>query len=292
MKCGNCKGDHATVAEVKKCHGISLIQERDVQTITVPAEFKTNNGINNLIPQGPAGPRKNAQQVARRIEEQDRNTALARQGKRHGFTSHCPRCVAGTHWPEDERDAQPSAHNQTRNDRLSDEPDEPEGRRNRYPGKCSACGIWIEADEGLLGDKVDGKFTVRHFPGKCQQKPDKVEVPESALHLSVSFPDVPEGHYAVKSLSGNNDLDFFRVDRPERGGVVKTYVKRVIGGKPDTNIRYSQYGTVLQAIMDAGIEESGTLYGVTLGHCRKCNRTLTDELSRSLGIGPDCRSGG
>lgn len=32
------------------------------------------------------------------------------------------------------------------------------------------------------------------------------------------------------------------------------------------------------------------LYGTELGKCCRCNRTLTDETSRALGIGPECRS--
>ena len=31
-------------------------------------------------------------------------------------------------------------------------------------------------------------------------------------------------------------------------------------------------------------------YGTKLGKCYRCGRTLTDETSRDLGIGPDCRS--
>jgi hypothetical protein len=81
------------------------------------------------------------------------------------------------------------------------------------------------------------------------------------------------------------------VDRPTEGEYAgRTFVKRVIGGKPDTNIRRSEYRTVLQRILDAEPAQAAILYGQTLGHCWKCNRTLTDELSRKLGIGPDCRA--
>jgi hypothetical protein len=101
-----------------------------------------------------------------------------------------------------------------------------------------------------------------------------------------NLPDVPAGHYAVPSLTGNNDLDFFRIDRPRD----KTYVKRIIGGHPDTNVYGRSAKQALEAIMELGIEEAGILYGTQLGRCMKCNRHLTDELSRALGIGPECRS--
>jgi hypothetical protein len=105
------------------------------------------------------------------------------------------------------------------------------------------------------------------------------------------MPDVPEGHYAVPSLTGNNDLDFFRVDRPDKGDYVgRTFVKRVIGGHPDASVRGKQAVAALEAILEFGPEDAGILYGSTLGKCRRCNRHLTDELSRNLGIGPECRS--
>jgi hypothetical protein len=103
--------------------------------------------------------------------------------------------------------------------------------------------------------------------------------------------DIPAGHYAVASLTGNNDLDFFRVDRPTEGRWAgRTYVKRVVGGKPDSKVFGKTGEQVLQAIWDAGIGDSAKLYGTELGQCSRCNRHLTDELSRSLGIGPDCRN--
>lgn len=103
------------------------------------------------------------------------------------------------------------------------------------------------------------------------------------------LPDIPAGHYAIKSLTGNNDLDFFRVDRKGEDGKGRTFIKRVIGGRPDKNIRFSQYRDVLECI-EVDIEGAAILYGQQIGRCYRCNRHLTDELSRKLGIGPDCRS--
>jgi Family of unknown function (DUF6011) len=105
------------------------------------------------------------------------------------------------------------------------------------------------------------------------------------------LPDVPAGHYAIPSLTGNNDLDFFRVNKPKKGTWAgRVFVDRVIGGKPDVSVRGKTARKVLEAILDFGIEDAGILYGTQLGQCRKCNRHLTDELSRMLGIGPECRS--
>ena len=108
---------------------------------------------------------------------------------------------------------------------------------------------------------------------------------------STPLPDVPEGYYAVPSRTGNNDLDFFSVDRPSEGrwaGYV--FVKRVIGGHVDTPVRGTEARMALEAIVEQGISESQALYGREIGRCGVCNRTLTDELSREIGIGPTCRN--
>lgn len=117
--------------------------------------------------------------------------------------------------------------------------------------------------------------------------------PERNARLDAAYaplPDVPAGHYATPSRTGTNDLDFWRVDRPTEGTYAgRTFVKRVIGGHPDTNVRRDEVRAALEAIMAAGIEAARTRYGVEVGSCWKCNRHLTDEESRRLGIGPDCR---
>lgn len=106
----------------------------------------------------------------------------------------------------------------------------------------------------------------------------------------IGIPDVPGGHYAVPSATGNNDLDFYRVDRPTEGRWKGyTFVKRVIGGNPDAPVRGPQARVVLSRILLAGVEDSRRRYGQHIGRCALCNRHLTDEESRVLGLGPECR---
>jgi len=117
------------------------------------------------------------------------------------------------------------------------------------------------------------------------------EIQKSAPKAQTSnLPEVPEGFYAVASRTGNNDLDFFSVDRPSEGRWAgSVFVKRVIGGHVDTPVRGAEARSALEAIVEQGISESGALYGREIGRCYVCNRHLTDELSRELGIGPTCR---
>lgn len=105
------------------------------------------------------------------------------------------------------------------------------------------------------------------------------------------LPDVPAGHYAVESATGSNDLDFYRVDRPGSGQWAgRTFIKRVIGGRPSVRVTGLQARRALEAIEAASPAAAGQLYGQELGRCCRCNRHLTDQLSRELGIGPECRS--
>lgn len=102
--------------------------------------------------------------------------------------------------------------------------------------------------------------------------------------------EVPEGYYAVTSLSGANDLDFFAVQKPTEGKWAGyTFVKQVVGGKPEFRVARDRVALVLKAIEDAGHDEAAKLYGQEIGRCGKCNRTLTDETSREIGLGPVCR---
>jgi hypothetical protein len=161
-------------------------------------------------------------------------------------------------------------------------------KTNKYPGNCRVCGGLVKADEGQV-DKIDGKWLTSHLEGQCPEKPPLLK--PQPLTNTDRYDGIAKGHYATKSLTGNNDFDFWRVDRPEQGKYAgRTFVKRVVGGKPDMSVTRDTKFAALEAILDLGIELSAALYGRELGRCYRCNRHLTDETSRRLGIGPECRS--
>jgi len=106
-------------------------------------------------------------------------------------------------------------------------------------------------------------------------------------------PSVPQGYYATPSRTGNNDLDFWAVDVPTEGKWAGyTFVSRVIGGREDTRVRGAEARQALEAIVAAGLAEAAQAYGRAIGRCGRCNRHLTDETSRTLGLGPDCAAKG
>lgn len=107
---------------------------------------------------------------------------------------------------------------------------------------------------------------------------------------TVNLPDVPAGYYAIDTKPGaTNTVGFYRVDRPTKGKWEGyTFVKRIIGGHPEERVPFRQSADILQRIIDAGVEQAGLRYGQEIGRCCACNRELTNDESRALGIGPEC----
>lgn len=91
---------------------------------------------------------------------------------------------------------------------------------------------------------------------------------------------VPEGYYAVKNA--DDDWAFYRVSAR---GYINVF-------RSDDEIRMTRevaFG-IKRKILDMGLEESQTAFGVHSTFCYRCGHRLTDEVSRDLGIGPICRS--
>lgn len=101
---------------------------------------------------------------------------------------------------------------------------------------------------------------------------------------------IPSGYYAIPSLSGTNDLDFYRVKRPIVGKWTGyTFVDMVIGGKPDRDVRGKQRMYDILSAIEKDPAQAAYRYGQEMGRCDKCNIHLTDKVSREHSRGPDCR---
>lgn len=250
--CGKCHKQNVTIEHVRECFSIAPgVKIR----------------VRNFAPEGPARPRPLNERAKEELRMEEHNTLLFRAGKPHGFTQRCPECIAGTH---------------NFSGTTTKEPERQENfRRNKFGGKCQICGAFVPEEEGKI-EKVAGKWLVYHI-GECPPRAEKEE--------EKPFPNIPAGYYAVESRTGNNDLDFFMVVRPEKGyWKERTFVKLVIGGHPNQPVRGSEARSVLERIEAAGIQEAKELYGKEIGKCGECNRSLTDEESRRIGIGPVCRN--
>lgn len=100
------------------------------------------------------------------------------------------------------------------------------------------------------------------------------------------LPDVPAGHYALVN-SNDHKTYFFKVDRPTEGRWAGyTFVKR-LSGDNELRVDREESRHILAAISRDPLE-AATRYGHETNSCGICHRRLTDETSRTLGIGPVC----
>lgn len=174
---------------------------------------------------------------------------------------------------------------------------------NRFGGECVLCGNQVGPREGTYRRGNRGWETL-HLPSdpacvrsaapaivaadsKTESSWDAVE---KALH------EFGPGYYAIPSVTGTNDLTFFRIGEnqgrvnPANKGKLRFH--HVVGGHDDGELRVSPAFVfkALEVLRIVGVRKAQQSYGQHIGSCGKCGRTLTDEVSRSLGIGPDCRS--
>lgn len=118
----------------------------------------------------------------------------------------------------------------------------------------------------------------------------------SALPRLADLKGIPAGYYATPSGTGNNDLDFWRVDVPKKGRWEGfSFARRILGGGSGTEMRTVDLDNIPQrkalvAIRAAGVEEAGFAFAQAIGRCSACGLVLTDEVSRQRGKGPTCWS--
>lgn len=99
---------------------------------------------------------------------------------------------------------------------------------------------------------------------------------------------IMEGYYAVTDPQ-DNLLKFYHVQTPNKGkwsGYV--FLKQVSGENKfpvrDKNKREEIFKEILKDAMGALRR-----FGIEIGQCGHCRKQLTDDISRSFGIGPVCR---
>jgi len=206
MKCGSCKGDHETVAEVRACYGVVEIdgQKQEVWTAAgnarelEPLSESQYNFMNKL-----------------RIERGE---------------------------APDLRGYEEASNNQTKE--------------------------WA-------------KLEIARLKGLPKTK--------SANKLDAVIATITEGRYAVDSLSGNNDLDFYMVDKPTSGRWAGyTFVSMIVGGHDRIPVKSARRHDVLRVIAETGPEVAAMIYSNETRRCNKCDIELTKYASRQLGKGRTC----
>lgn len=103
---------------------------------------------------------------------------------------------------------------------------------------------------------------------------------ESSETKQEDVPDVPNGRYAIPK---DGKLMFYSVKQGKHVKFVDVWASDARWPIKNRDERKR----ILEAI--AADPDAGPRFGREIGRCYVCGRTLTDETSRSLGIGPDCR---
>lgn len=132
-------------------------------------------------------------------------------------------------------------------------------------------------DRQIVSDKID----------ELKAMPLAAEAAVPSISGALEQYNVPAGRYAVTGNDGQTV--FVKVDRPTEGQWAGRIFVRLQVSDSEVRIGRASQHTLLAKIADAGIKASMLRYGVELGHCGHCGRTLTNEESRAAGIGPVCR---
>lgn len=113
----------------------------------------------------------------------------------------------------------------------------------------------------------------------------EVVVTEQAALKAVEA-KVPSGHYAIITESVTK---FYRVDAVTEGRWKGyTFVKAQASDELH-NIRNPKVRLEILTAIAADVRGALIRYGMEIGKCGVCHRTLTDPISRTYGIGPKCR---
>jgi hypothetical protein len=187
--------------------------------------------------------------------------------------------------------------------------------------ECYICKQMIEGYDPLMEHKRAHRAGEIDHNGDAVVSGSVIAVQDSKLGLDLSM--LPDGRYAAPDLSGKNDLIFLmvrRVRKPHWRDRLYVYGKRIRGRErvqpgtievkewssdqkrlcgeqkvPECGFTpchsgshyHGEFEEQLQLILPTP-ESWAKLFGIMVGHCCICGKTLTDEDSRAQGIGPEC----
>ncbi len=169
---------------------------------------------------------------------------------------------------------------------------------NKFGGSCVNCSQYIPAGAGLLGGKVNGKWTVKHI--------DCSIVPAPAPKVEREARENPHtGIYTVESAEGHTTFRVYKQDDDAEFAPGELLLQRLTGH--DNTGDYTTVAFVKNGYFNlfkrnrpaAGqpqpqwIKDAYTLFEnpeavLTAKNCVVCNRVLTTPESVLAGIGPTC----
>lgn len=136
------------------------------------------------------------------------------------------------------------------------------------------------------GSKVIEWVKAQGFPQATPTSPTAQEAGE-AIATRRDKNGKPQPSYYAIDIDGT--LKFYRVKAGRKPGFYFIEVQASDDLHPIRNAAVK--ADIIAAIRAQGPAQAMARYGQELGSCGHCHRTLTDETSRALGIGPVCREG-
>lgn len=286
IKCGTCGGQHPSISKVRACA---------LGTAPVPVSVP--------VSPAPAGAVNTVLDRLRRQGQQRRPTERVESTRGYGYRSvvdeidPIEEMATRPAWTAGPQGATPGAVKYA-TDRLRLRAWEGELTPAQYQ-TAEALMHGAAVDKDKCSELIDrlGKLPYRsekpqapayraESPVSAPPAPTRTQTTTDAYRSAVRVLKalVPDSRYAVEVSS--DKLRFFLVKTTDKGYVViKEYASDTLHDR-----RYTEYLDILQAIVDADPAKAQVRFGQELGHCYHCNRALTDEVSRGLGIGPVCRS--
>lgn len=145
-------------------------------------------------------------------------------------------------------------------------------RPNRFAGECHLCGGHVAAEAGVLGPKVDGRWTTAHRDGECT----------TTTAPAAPKAETPQGVH----LDGDT---VYKVQRSKTGNL---YAKRLVeSGEAGAEWEYEGRGPLARLSEDTLVTlETAKHFGRRTGVCCCCGKMLTNADSIEAGIGPVCAS--
>lgn len=173
-------------------------------------------------------------------------------------------------------------------------------KRNQYPGKCTECGSWIEAQAGLLTKTDDGKWGVKHddLSACSATAPAARPAPTSTLDLGALPTPIDEGYAKVGryGVPGSESRLKVSIEKPVDGKWAGwVFVKDAAeygehqryGSQAPGKFYKGQIEDELRAIL-ADPQAAAARYGQLTSTCGMCGRPLETQESVERGIGPTC----
>lgn len=206
---------------------------------------------------------------------------LALDGHNPNYRCDNPRCCPVADGPVDARSPRQAELMKGLLEQLMDLDKDTFDQALEYTAKMTMHGRWTAGREGNASRWI-GNMIAKVRELRQIAKTERIATPTASA--DESFQDIPNGYYAI-SGEGADDIHFFRISRFRDGGI------KVQEQASDTLYPVRRGGrrtAVLTAIQTVGWHRSQVMYGQAIGRCGRCNRTLTDAVSRDRGIGPDC----